>query len=101
MGAGGVGSILGTVLGVGSSVYSAKQQSKLQQEQINAQKEATRLQTETANKQLENERLNTQIAASQSELAEQRLGDTEMKRRSSLFQRTNYGNEDFGMNIIG
>ncbi len=101
MGSSTVGSIIGTVLGVGSSVYSANQQSKLQKEQLNATKEQNAKQNEIANKQLENDRLATKSAASQNELAEQRLADTEIKRRASIFQRSNYGNEDFGMNVIG
>ena len=35
------------------------------------------------------------------ELEQKRVKNTELKRRSNMFQRTNYANEDFGTSILG
>ena len=96
-----VGSVLGTVLGVGSSMYSAKQQNKLQQEQINTQKELNQANIKLANDQLAETKRQNNIAQATNQLEVERNTETNKKRRNSIFQTSNYGNENFGSNILG
>lgn len=101
MGSPTIGSIIGTVLGVGGSMYSAKQQDKLQKEQINAQKELNKSQIELANQQLAEQKRQSNLAYAQNQLESKRNTETTQKKRNSIFQTSNYGNENFGTNILG
>lgn len=101
MGSSAVGSVLGTVLGVGSSIYSAKKQSDIQKQQIDASNKAIAAQTEIANKQLAEQKRQNDINTATNALEKERENEVTQKRRNSIFQTSNYGNENFGTGILG
>lgn len=101
MGSSVVGSVLGTVLGVGSSIYSAKKQSDIQKKQIDASNKAAAAQTEIANKQLAEQKRQNDIKTATNTLEKERENEVTQKRRNSIFQTSNYGNENFGTGILG
>ena len=101
MGSSAVGSVLGTVLGVGSSIYSAKKQSDIQKRQIDASNKATAAQVEIANKQLAETKRQNDINTATNALEKERENEVTQKRRNSIFQTSNYGNENFGTGILG
>ncbi len=101
MGSGIVGNVIGGVLGMGSQMYSQKQQSNLEKENLALQREQMNKNDEIAKKQLANQELETKRATAKDELEQKRVKNTELKRRSNMFQRTNYANEDFGTSILG
>ena len=95
------GGLLSTVLGFGSSMYASKQQSKIQKENLKLQQESLAMQKDANAKAAAQQELETKRATSENELETKRLQLTENKRRQSIFQRSNYGNETFGQNILG